>query len=128
MVQASRGAFLDLLEPLILDDKLTALDPDVVKDMVMHYQTRGRLKRLEECVLHLDVQCIDLHQMVVLCWTHGLYDAMIYIYNRGRSPDVVAPGRTHAVPCVCHRVCICVGGCFYVSGCGWVGEYVCMWV
>eukprot|EP00041_Stephanoeca_diplocostata_P020693 m.467924 g.467924 ORF g.467924 m.467924 type:complete len:1504 (-) comp21642_c1_seq29:5786-10297(-) len=88
--EVSRAAFLELLEPLILEDKLTALDPDVVKDMIVHYQTRGKLKRLEECVLHLDVQSVDLHQMVVLCWTHGLYDAMIYIYNRGLN-DYVTP-------------------------------------
>lgn len=40
--------------------------------------------------MRLDVRNLDLHTFVVLCWTHGLYDAMIYVYNRGLN-DYTTP-------------------------------------
>ncbi len=35
---------------------------------------------------------LSLSQVVLLCWTHGLYDAMIYVYNRGME-DFTTPLR-----------------------------------
>eukprot|EP00040_Diaphanoeca_grandis_P035956 m.227446 g.227446 ORF g.227446 m.227446 type:complete len:1426 (-) comp33521_c0_seq2:201-4478(-) len=86
----SKGAFLDLLEPMILDNKIKTLSPVVMQDLVEHHQQAGTLRKLEECVMRLDVRNLDLHQFVVLCWTHGLYDAMIYVYNRGLN-DFTTP-------------------------------------
>ena len=86
----ARRAFLELLEPMILDNKIQALSPIVMKDMVDHYQQSNQLRRLEECIMHLDVRNLDLHTFVVLCWTHGLYDAMIYVYNHGLN-DYTTP-------------------------------------
>lgn len=40
--------------------------------------------------MHLDVTSIDIHQVMTLCWTHGLYDAIVYIYNRGMM-DYITP-------------------------------------
>lgn len=45
---------------------------------------------LEACIVHLDVPSIDIHQTMTLCWQHNLYDAILYIYNRGMQ-DYVTP-------------------------------------
>ncbi|CAH3128652.1 unnamed protein product [Porites lobata] len=75
--------FLESLEPHILSDKLTSLSPIVMKEFIEHYQQQDKLKEVESCLLHLDVTNLDIHQMVKLCWAHGLYDAIFYVYNRG---------------------------------------------
>jgi len=36
------------------------------------------------------VASLDIHQTMKLCWTHGLYDAIIYIYNQGMK-DYITP-------------------------------------
>ncbi|XP_065176622.1 vacuolar protein sorting-associated protein 8 homolog [Sycon ciliatum] len=78
-----RACFLECLEPYIIGDHLTSLSPVVLRDFIEHYQTQQMLQRVENCLLHLEVHNLDLHQVVVLCWTYGLYDAMIYVYTRG---------------------------------------------
>jgi hypothetical protein len=45
---------------------------------------------LEACIVHLDVTSIDIHQTMTLCWQHNLYDAILYIYNRGMQ-DYITP-------------------------------------
>jgi hypothetical protein len=82
--------YLQCLEPYILADKLTSLSPIVLKDFVELYQEKGKLQAVEKCIVHMDVANLDLHQMVILCWTYGLYDAMIYVYNRGMR-DYITP-------------------------------------
>jgi hypothetical protein len=61
-----------------------------LKDFVELYQEKGKLQAVEKCIVHMDVANLDLHQMVILCWTYGLYDAMIYVYNRGMR-DYITP-------------------------------------
>ncbi|RMX42196.1 hypothetical protein pdam_00017314 [Pocillopora damicornis] len=75
--------FLESLEPHILADKLTSLSPIVMKEFIEHYNQQNKLKDVESCLMHLDVTNLDIHQMVKLCWAHGLYDAIFYVYNRG---------------------------------------------
>ena len=86
----SKRVFLEGLEPYILDDKIYSLSPVVMQDLVEHYEQIQDLKRLESCLVHLDVTAVDLHHMVKLCWTHALYDAVIYVYNKGLM-DYVTP-------------------------------------
>lgn len=78
----ARTTFLELLEPLILADRLGALPATVMNAFVEHYQAKGALDTVQECILHLDVSNLDIHQVVIMCWTHSLHDAMIYVYNR----------------------------------------------
>nr|XP_022322565.1 vacuolar protein sorting-associated protein 8 homolog [Crassostrea virginica] len=79
----ARGTFLECLEPYILCDKLRSIPPSVMKDLVEHYQAKNMLESVESCIVHLEVTSLDIHQVVNLCWSHGLYDAIIYVYNKG---------------------------------------------
>ncbi|XP_077997967.1 vacuolar protein sorting-associated protein 8 homolog isoform X1 [Glandiceps talaboti] len=86
----AKGVFLECLEPYILNDKLVSITPIVMKAFVEHYELKGMLQNVEACIVHMDVASLDIHQVVSLCWAHGLYDAILYIYNKGMS-DYVTP-------------------------------------
>ncbi|KAJ7567914.1 hypothetical protein O6H91_01G011900 [Diphasiastrum complanatum] len=78
-----KGAFLELLEPYILKDMLGQLAPEVMQALVEHYSGRGWLQRVEQCVLHMDIASLDFNQVVKLCREHGLYSALIYLFQQG---------------------------------------------
>ncbi|KAJ4963919.1 hypothetical protein NE237_023858 [Protea cynaroides] len=84
------GTFLELLEPYILKDMLGCLPPEIMQALVEHYSCKGWLQRVEQCVLHMDISSLDFNQVVKLCREHGLYGALIYLFNRGLD-DFQAP-------------------------------------
>jgi Golgi CORVET complex core vacuolar protein 8/WD domain, G-beta repeat len=75
--------FLEILEPYILNDKLKYLSPQVMKAFVDLYKRSGKLREVEQCVLHMDIGCLDFMQIVTVCREHCLFSALIYVYNRG---------------------------------------------
>uniref|UniRef100_A0A2P2L9D6 Uncharacterized protein MANES_01G240000 n=1 Tax=Rhizophora mucronata TaxID=61149 RepID=A0A2P2L9D6_RHIMU len=78
-----RDTFLELLEPYILRDMLGTLPPEIMQALVQHYSSKGWLQRVEQCVLHMDISSLDFHQVVRLCREHGLYGALVYLFNKG---------------------------------------------
>ncbi|XP_064646589.1 vacuolar protein sorting-associated protein 8 homolog isoform X2 [Lineus longissimus] len=90
MDQIAKSTFLECLEPYIITDRLTSVTPSVMKDFIDNYEAKGMLQNVEACIVHLDVSSLDIHQVVVLCWGHGLYDAIIYVYNKGMQ-DYTTP-------------------------------------
>ncbi|KAJ8866328.1 hypothetical protein PR048_032171 [Dryococelus australis] len=88
--QAARACYLQSLEPWLLNDRLPNLPPFISQEFVTHYENKGFLQALEACLVHLEVTSIDIDQVMRLCWTHGLYDAIIHIHNRAMK-DYVTP-------------------------------------
>ncbi|XP_013089193.2 vacuolar protein sorting-associated protein 8 homolog [Biomphalaria glabrata] len=86
----AKGTFLECLEPYMQSDRLTYIPPAVMKDFVDHFEMRKLLDSVESCIVHLDITSLDIHQVVSLCWSHGLYDAIIYVYNKGMN-DFTSP-------------------------------------
>ncbi|KQK79932.1 hypothetical protein AAES_221929 [Amazona aestiva] len=86
----AKGIFLECLEPYILSDKLMGITPQVMKDLLLHFQDKNRLENLEACIVHMDITSLDIQQVVLLCWENHLYDAMIYVYNSGMN-DFISP-------------------------------------
>uniref|UniRef100_A0A8C6IZ79 Vacuolar protein sorting-associated protein 8 homolog n=1 Tax=Melopsittacus undulatus TaxID=13146 RepID=A0A8C6IZ79_MELUD len=86
----AKGIFLECLEPYILSDKLRGITPQVMKDLLLHFQDKNRLENLEACIVHMDITSLDIQQVVLLCWENHLYDAMIYVYNSGMN-DFISP-------------------------------------
>ncbi|KAL8138324.1 hypothetical protein V2J09_004325, partial [Rumex salicifolius] len=78
-----KDTFLELLEPYILKDMLGSLPPEIMQALVEHYNCKGWLQRVEQCVLHMDISSLDFNQVVRLCREHGLYGALIYLFNKG---------------------------------------------
>ncbi len=96
----TQAQFLELLMPMIQEDQITSLSPIAMQDFVQHYQALGRLDVIEQCIMHLDIANLDIHQVfgvccrfcekltrkykvVVMCWTHGLYDGILFVYTHG---------------------------------------------
>ncbi|KAH8899208.1 hypothetical protein GQ53DRAFT_816382 [Thozetella sp. PMI_491] len=84
------GILLEILEPYILEETVTSLPPAVVKAMVSHYVAKGLESRLEEMLCHMETTTLDLDQTTLLCKQHGLYDALIYIWNQALG-DYITP-------------------------------------
>ncbi|XP_046860227.1 vacuolar protein sorting-associated protein 8 homolog [Xenia sp. Carnegie-2017] len=80
-----KEAFLECLQSYIEEERLVSLTPIVMKDFIDHYQKMERLKDVERCLVHLDLVDVDIDQTVKLCWKYKLYDAVIYVYNRGMA-------------------------------------------
>ncbi|KAL1903602.1 Vacuolar protein sorting-associated protein 8 [Sporothrix stenoceras] len=86
----TEGIFLETLEPYILEQTITAVPPTVVKAMVSHYVSRGMEGRLEEIICHMNTATLDLDQITTLCKQHGLYDALVYVWNQAMR-DFITP-------------------------------------
>ena len=86
----AKATFLECLESFILSDQLRNVPVSITQEFVKHYEITERYMALEACVTHLNVPSLDIHQVMNVCWTHGLYDAIIYIYNNGML-DFVTP-------------------------------------
>uniref|UniRef100_A0A4W3IW36 VPS8 subunit of CORVET complex n=1 Tax=Callorhinchus milii TaxID=7868 RepID=A0A4W3IW36_CALMI len=89
-ISVAKGVFIECLEPYVLTDKLTSITPQVMKDMLIHFQDKGMMETIEACIVHMDVTSLDIQQVVGMCWEHHLHDAMIYVYNRGMN-DYIMP-------------------------------------
>ncbi|KAL5471029.1 hypothetical protein EMCRGX_G029102 [Ephydatia muelleri] len=88
--ECSKAVFLETLYDYIQDGKVKSIRTAVAKDFVEYYARRGEYEKLENCILRLDPTCLDIHQVVEICWSHQLYDAMTYVYNRGLN-DYATP-------------------------------------
>jgi hypothetical protein len=84
-----KAAFLELLVPHVLADRLSSLPPDVMQSLVEHFVHLGRPAAIERCVLHMDVASLDLNQCARLCKKHGLFSALAHIYNRALDDFIV---------------------------------------
>ncbi|RYP29975.1 hypothetical protein DL767_006458 [Monosporascus sp. MG133] len=87
---AVEGIFLETLEPYILAKTISSVPPTAVKGMAAHYVAKGWESRLEEMVCHMDTATLDLDQITLLCKQHGLYDALIYVWNQAIH-DYITP-------------------------------------
>ncbi|EFX05861.1 golgi complex component [Grosmannia clavigera kw1407] len=84
------GVFLETLERHILEQTLTTIPPTVVKAMVRHYVGKGLEGRLEEMICNMETATLDLDQVTTLCRQHGLYDALMYVWNQALG-DFITP-------------------------------------
>uniref|UniRef100_A0A3B5M5T3 RING-type domain-containing protein n=1 Tax=Xiphophorus couchianus TaxID=32473 RepID=A0A3B5M5T3_9TELE len=86
----AKGVFLESLESYIVANRLGHITTPVMKDLLAHYHDNGMMDSLERCIVHLDVTSLDIQQVVQVCWNNQLYDAVIYIFNRGMN-DYITP-------------------------------------
>lgn len=87
---SSETIFFEVLEPYIVEDDITSVPPDVLKDMITQFASQDRADRLEEMICHLDTSTIDINQVTIMCRQYSLYDALIYVWTRSLR-DYVTP-------------------------------------
>ncbi|KAL0081040.1 Golgi CORVET complex core vacuolar protein 8-domain-containing protein [Phycomyces blakesleeanus] len=85
-----RGVFLEVLAPYIVDDKMPDIPPSIMKDLVEHYSEKKLLGQLEQVIWHVNPQCLSIDQIVSMCHREGLYEAMMYVWNKSMN-DYVSP-------------------------------------
>lgn len=74
--------FFETLEPYILDEEITAVPPNVLKDLITFYAGVGRGARLEEMICRLSTDTMDMNQVTTLCQQYFLYDALIHVWTQ----------------------------------------------
>jgi hypothetical protein len=87
---SAEKAFFETLEPYILDDEITAVPPNVLKDLIAFYASANRGSRLEEMICRLSTDTMDINQLTTLCQQYVLYDALIYVWTRAVG-DFITP-------------------------------------
>ncbi|KAL5629630.1 hypothetical protein BROUX41_001236 [Berkeleyomyces rouxiae] len=85
-----QGLFLETLETHIVAETIVVIPPTVMKSLVSYYVEKGLETRLEEMICHVQPSTLDLDQITLLCKQHGLYDALIYVWNTGLG-DYITP-------------------------------------
>ncbi|KAI9316979.1 Golgi CORVET complex core vacuolar protein 8-domain-containing protein [Dichotomocladium elegans] len=85
-----RGVFLEVLVPHIIEGKVYDVPPAVMKDLVQHYTEKNFLAQLEKVIWNVNPQSLDIDQIVSVCHRKGLYEAMMYVWNRSMD-DYVSP-------------------------------------
>ncbi|KAB8596104.1 hypothetical protein FH972_025813 [Carpinus fangiana] len=79
--QSCQDIFLYALEPCILDQRITSIPPEVLKDLMTWFASFGLNDRLEELIIELDTSTMDIDQITSICKAYRLYDAMIHVWN-----------------------------------------------
>ena len=85
-----KAAFLKGMVPHILSDKLRSLPAEVMQALVEHYAALDAANVIEQCVLHMDVESLDLNQVARLCKHHGMYSALAHVFTRALN-DFITP-------------------------------------
>ena len=82
-VNTNQNIFLELLEKYILCDRVYYIPAIIMQDFISYLKKLNRLTDVEKSVLHLDPRQLDIDGVVRLCAENKLYDALIYIFNKG---------------------------------------------
>ena len=88
-VESIRNDFLEHLEPHFLNDSLQMVPPSIMQQFVGHFEDCVYLERLEQCLCHVQVACLDLHQVLTLCHNQGLYHAYLYVHTRALNDYII---------------------------------------
>ncbi|CEI87771.1 hypothetical protein RMCBS344292_02179 [Rhizopus microsporus] len=83
------SVFLEVLEPCITQDRLHDVPPSVMKDLVDHYSKKRLIDELEQVIWHVNPRSLDIDQIVSMCHREGMYEAMMYVWNKSMH-DYVA--------------------------------------
>ncbi|CAO0802322.1 unnamed protein product [Mucor circinelloides] len=85
-----KGIFLEVLEPCIVEDRVPDVPPSIMKDLVDHYSKKRLLDELEQVIWHVNPRNLDIDQIVSMCHREGMYEAMMYVWNKSMH-DYVSP-------------------------------------
>lgn len=84
------SVFLDVLEPYVLNDKLSYIAPEAMTYFVDHCRLSNGIATVERCLLHMDVRIMDFDSILSLLRKNQMYSALFYVMNQGLD-DYVTP-------------------------------------
>ena len=84
------SVFLDVLEPYVLNDKLSYIAAEVMAYFVDHCKATNGVATVERCLLHMDCTIMDFDSILSLLRQNNMYSALCYVFNQGLD-DYVTP-------------------------------------
>ena len=84
------SVFLDVLEPYVLNDKLSYIAAEVMSYFVEHCKATNGVATVERCLLHMDCTIMDFDSILSLLRQNNMYSALCYVFNQGLD-DYVTP-------------------------------------
>ena len=60
-----------------------------MQQFVARFEDCVYLGRLEQCLCHVQVACLDIHQVVTLCHYQRLYHAFLYVHTRALNDYII---------------------------------------
>ncbi len=85
-----QGIFLDQLQDSLVAGQLPDIPPSIVQALITRHEDQGKFKLAEMIIWHVSPMSLDINQAIRLCEKHGLWDALIYVYN-GCLSDYISP-------------------------------------
>lgn len=82
--------FLSQIEPFVLEGKIHYVPPRITQRLIAMHAEDYRPDLAERIIWHIDPDCLDINQSILLCQQYQLYDALIYVYTRALK-DYVSP-------------------------------------
>jgi hypothetical protein len=84
------SVFLDVLEPYVLNDKLSYMAAEVMAHFVDHCKVTNGIATVERCLLHMDCTIMDFDSILLLLRQNNMYSALCFVFNQGLD-DYVTP-------------------------------------
>jgi hypothetical protein len=69
------------LQEALVSGSLSDIPPSIVQALIARHQEQGNFKLAEMIIWHVSPTALDINQAIRLCEKHGLWDALIYVYN-----------------------------------------------
>lgn len=82
---------LELLEPFILNKRISSLPKAIIKRFSAHYITTRKSLRFAQCILHMNPAKMDAGALLTACRDHNAWSAMIHCFNGAQSNDFSTP-------------------------------------
>jgi hypothetical protein len=82
--------FLDVLEPYVLNDRLTYIAPEVMNHFVEYCRSHNGIATVERCLLHMDCTAMDFDTIISLLMVNEMFTALFFVFNQGLN-DFVTP-------------------------------------
>lgn len=110
----AKGVYLQCLEPYILNDRLTSVTPEVMKDFIEHYRQKELISNVEACIVHMDIASLDIHQV---SWREACHIAImaLKVYNQ----NSIFPWAERTLKIIITLNCCCrsIYGFWFFSNC-----------
>lgn len=84
------SVFLDVLEPYVLNDKLSYVAPEAMAHFVEHCKATNGIATVERCLLHMDVTMMDFDSVIALLRRNDMFSALFHVFSHGLD-DFVTP-------------------------------------
>eukprot|EP01135_Chromosphaera_perkinsii_P011712 Nk52_evm35s2474 gene=Nk52_evmTU35s2474 len=92
-IPRAKPIFLEVIYKSTIEKRLTHFPIEILRELAQMYLERGgseNAKKVEHCILVLDIERMNVSQTIEICEKNQLFSALIYAYNKGMK-DYLSP-------------------------------------